>query len=93
MAVVNTGALILALPGQRCRFWTGCMAVIRERSKKQDLFTEKFLLGTSVGVWSTSGPLHASAHTVAVSGHPSHVTCKVYSYTVAGRASIFLLLF
>lgn len=37
--------------------------------------------------------LYASAHAVAVSGCPSHVTCEVYFYTVADRASVFLLLF
>lgn len=52
------------------------MAVIWERSKKQDVLTD-----ISVAVWSISGPLYASAHTVAVSGHPSHVTCKALLQT------------
>lgn len=57
------------------------MAVIWERSKKQDVLTEKYLTDISVAVWSISGPLYASAHTVAVSGHPSHVTCKALLQT------------
>lgn len=67
------------------------MPVIRERSEKQDLLTENFLRDTSVGVCSTSGPLYASAHAVAVSGGSSH--CELQGvFLHCSRQSLYFYL-